>query len=86
MSQTKLEVFPLPTEASSITLALKRSRVLMLRSVGRDKYRLAGSTMHGTAGARGGSENPKRTGFGGKGNGTPLQYSCLENPMDGGAW
>ena len=21
-----------------------------------------------------------------KGNGTPLQYSCLENPMDGGAW
>ena len=20
-----------------------------------------------------------------KGNGTPLQYSCLENPMDGGA-
>ena len=22
----------------------------------------------------------------GDGNGTPLQYSCLENPMDGGAW
>ena len=21
-----------------------------------------------------------------EGNGTPLQYSCLENPMDGGAW
>ena len=21
-----------------------------------------------------------------QGNGTPLQYSCLENPMDGGAW
>ena len=21
-----------------------------------------------------------------KGNGTPLQYACLENPMDGGAW
>ena len=28
-------------------------------------------------------------GFGrspGKGNGYPLQYSCLENPMDRGAW
>ena len=25
----------------------------------------------------------KRTG---EGNVTPLQYSCLENPMDGGAW
>ena len=22
----------------------------------------------------------------GEGNGTPLKYSCLENPMDGGAW
>ena len=25
-------------------------------------------------------------GKGGEGNGTPLQYSCLETPMDGGAW
>ena len=24
--------------------------------------------------------------LGGSNNGTPLQYSCLENPMDGGAW
>ena len=22
----------------------------------------------------------------GEGNGNPLQYFCLENPMDGGAW
>ena len=22
----------------------------------------------------------------GEGNGNPLQYSCLENPIDGGAW
>ena len=22
----------------------------------------------------------------GESNGTPLQYFCLENPMDGGAW
>ena len=26
------------------------------------------------------------TAFIGEGNGTPLQYSCLENPMDRGAW
>ena len=25
-------------------------------------------------------------GFPGEGNGSPLQYSCLENPMDGRAW
>ena len=24
--------------------------------------------------------------FSGEGNGNSLQYSCLENPMDGGAW
>ena len=24
--------------------------------------------------------------FSGEGNGYPLQYSCLENPMDRGAW
>ena len=24
--------------------------------------------------------------FSGEGNGNPVQYSCLENPMDGGAW
>ena len=27
-----------------------------------------------------------RLGDVGEGNGTPLQYSCLENPRDGGAW
>ena len=26
------------------------------------------------------------SGRAGEGNGTPLQYSCLENPMDRGAW
>ena len=24
--------------------------------------------------------------YAGEGNGNPLQYSCLENPMDRGAW
>ena len=24
--------------------------------------------------------------YSGEGNGNPLQYSCLENPMDRGAW
>ena len=30
--------------------------------------------------------NPRSGRFPGEGNGNPLQYSCLENPMDGGAW
>ena len=28
----------------------------------------------------------KMAGGDGEGNGTPLQYSCLENPRDRGAW
>ena len=30
--------------------------------------------------------NPGSGRFPGDGNGNPLQYSCLENPMDGEAW
>ena len=29
---------------------------------------------------------PESGRFPGEGNDNPLQYSCLENPMDGGAW
>ena len=29
---------------------------------------------------------PGSGGFPGEGNSNPLQYSCLENPMDRGAW
>ena len=32
------------------------------------------------------SSVPGSGGFPGVGNGNPFQYSCLENPMDGGAW
>ena len=37
-----------------------------------------------SAGDQGFIPGPGR--FSGEGNGNPLQYSCLENPMDGGAW
>ena len=30
--------------------------------------------------------SPPGADYNGEGNGTPLQYSCLENPMDGEAW
>ena len=33
-----------------------------------------------------GHEFERTPGVGGEGNGTVLEYSCLENPMDGGAW
>ena len=39
------------------------------------------STMWGDPGSIPGSGRSPR-----EGNGSPLQYSCLENPMDGGAW
>ena len=33
-----------------------------------------------------GKENWRVSSSSGEGDGTPLQYSCLENPMDRGAW
>ena len=40
-----------------------------------------------TAGdARDVDSNPGLGRFPGGGHGNPLQYSCLENPMDRGAW
>ena len=39
------------------------------------------------AGDTGGTGSiPGLGGSSGGGNGNPLQYSCLENPMDRGAW
>ena len=35
---------------------------------------------------RDGIVNPGSERSPGEGNGNPLQYSCLENPMDRGAW
>ena len=37
------------------------------------------------SGAKGKGRGMSRSGNG-EGDGNPLQYSCLENPMDGGAW
>ena len=36
--------------------------------------------------ARDAGSIPGSARFSGGGNGNPLQYSCLENPMDRGAW
>ena len=45
---------------------------------------LSGKESTCNAGGAGSSPDPRRSP--GEGNGNPLQYSCLENPMDGGAW
>ena len=45
---------------------------------------LEGKASTCNAGALGSTPELRRSP--GEGNGNPLQYSCLENPMDGGAW
>ena len=40
----------------------------------------------GNANAGGPGSIPGSGRSSGEGNGNPLQYSCLENPMEGGAW
>ena len=36
--------------------------------------------------SKGDTDSISPSGRSGEENGNPLQYSCLENPMDGGAW
>ena len=46
-------------------------------------------SLEGKAPARNAGDPASIPGLGrstGEGNGNPLQYSCLENPMNGGAW
>ena len=68
------------------TLKLTSSKVLLLRI-----YRFTGisSGSDGKASDYNVGDLGSIPGLGrssGEGNGNPLQYSCLENPMDGGAW
>ena len=44
----------------------------------------AGKTLPADAGDSGSTPGSGRSP--GEGNGNPRQYSCLENPVDGGAW
>ena len=45
-----------------------------------------GSVVKNPADSRDMGSIPGSGRYPGEGNGTPFQYSCLENPMDGGAW
>ena len=47
-------------------------------------YDAVNKNLHANAGDMGWIPGSGR--FPGEGNGNPLQYSCLENSMDGGAW
>jgi len=44
------------------------------------------SSKESTCGARDTGSMPRSGRSPGGGNGKPLQYSCLENPMDRGVW
>ena len=49
-------------------------------------YRLWGRTESDTTEVTQQQQQQQQHKSNGEGNGTPLQYSCLENPMDAGAW
>ena len=59
---------------------------ITLRSSGSDDEESACNT--GDPGSISGSERPRKDPgrSPGEGNGNPLQYSCLKNPTDRGAW
>ena len=72
------EIFP--TQGSNLGLPHCRQILYYLAFPGG----LEGKASAHNAGDRGSIPESGRSP--GEGNGNPLQYSCLENPMDGGAW
>ena len=66
-----------PSEATFRSIRVDRSEVKFCKKIGvfeQALYKMVGFLLpHCIAGT-------------GEGTGNPLQYSCLENPMDGGAW
>ena len=63
-------------EGLDLTLLLPRTFSFPGGARGKEPARKAGDPMRHPGSGR----SP------GEGNGNPLQYSCLENPMDRGAW
>ena len=81
-----LEIFP--SQGCSLSSKAKPHAV---RSPGNEILPLEGfpNGSNGKVSARNAEELgliPGSGQFPGEGNGNPLQYPCLENPMDGGAW
>ena len=64
-----------------------RSRVALQVAVTASQVALVVKNLPASVGElRDGSSIPGSGGSPGEGNGDPPQYSCLENPMDRGAW
>ena len=69
-------------EESEVGLKLNIQKTKIMASCPITSWEIDGETMESVADfILGGSKINVR-----EGNSNPLQYSCLENPMDGGAW
>ena len=79
---TKNNPHTLKENTSSLNLNTQTVSVYLLPSG--FPHSSVGKESAGSAGDPG--SIPGLVGSSGEGNGTPLQYSCLENPMDRGAW
>ena len=75
-----LLVFKATISLTDSILLLKRPSMLLLDFPGGSDSKASAYNAGDPGSIPGSGRSP------GEGNGTPLQYFCLENPMDGGAW
>ena len=73
-----------PTPGSSVHTSWSQRRPLLVEPHHKLPRWLSGKESAGSAGAP--LSIPALGRSPGEGNGNPLQYSCLGNPMDGGTW
>ena len=69
-----------PGSELTSSLHLKLSRLYLEGFPGGSEVKASASNAGDPGSIPGSGRSP------GEGNGNPLQYSCLENPMDRGAW
>ena len=65
--------------------AKRKRRLFAMRNTTHEERQLGAKRISRTEGS-GGIGSGHLITFSGEGNGNPLQLSCLENSMDGGAW
>ena len=75
--ENKVSLFPV---SPSICHDMMRPDAMILGFPGRSEVKASASNAGDPGSIPGLGRSP------GEGNGNPLQYSCLENPMDGEAW
>ena len=85
MAVTLIKGFQIVSYQQNDGLSLARTQAIVVCEMQRSQLVCSYNSRHSQLSLLNKIKTTSRMAFG-ESNGTPLRYSCLENPMDGGAW